>query len=114
MDCDMTPVWAAYAKIALGCVVLNFAFLASYTTIGSFLKVRIVRMKIGRSLGTSQRYGPIIVSNALYSLIFVNPWVLLNLDNLDISMAQFLLFVVPLIFFLLKALHLLPVTSSGL
>jgi len=47
-----------------------------YATVGSWLKVRLIHFKQDPAIDVPKRYGPVIVSHILCSLLFVNPWLL--------------------------------------
>jgi hypothetical protein len=68
-----------FSRVAI--VLLIFAFLVLfciawfviYTTLGSWLKVRLIHIRLAPSAGIPRRYGPVILSHILYSILFVNP-----------------------------------------
>lgn len=63
---------------ALSIFSLSFSigWFVIYTTVGSWLKVRLVRIRLDPSADIPKRYGPVIVSHILSSLLFVNPLIL--------------------------------------
>ena len=57
-----------------------------YVILGSWFKVRLVHLRIGRDSQSNKRVGPVFISHLLFSLVLVNPYTLLILglkvDNL--------------------------------
>ncbi len=52
----------------------------SYVILGSWIKVKLVHLRIGRDLQTNKRVVPVFISHLLFSLVLVNPFTLLVLS----------------------------------
>ena len=67
------------AAIAIFTWVFVIGWFVIYTTVGSWLKVRLIHLRLTPSVDVPKRYGPVIVSHIVYSILFVNPWLILCL-----------------------------------
>ena len=78
---DGTPGLILYGAIiratAIFSVSFSVAWFVIYTTVGSWLKVRLIHLRLTPSIDVPKRYGPTIVSHILFSVLFVNPFILL-------------------------------------
>jgi hypothetical protein len=62
--------------IAIFSLLFSVSWFVTYTTAGSWLKVRLIHFKADPAIDVPRRYGPVIVSHILSSVLFVNPWLL--------------------------------------
>ncbi len=67
-----TPVAVAFI-VLVWLILFCIAWFIIYTTLGSWLKVRLIHIRLAPSAGIPRRYGPVILSHILYSILFVNP-----------------------------------------
>lgn len=85
MDNDYIAIAFADAAAAIFAVLFSIGWSIFYTTLGSWLKIRLIHLKL-LSTELPRRYGPVIVSHIIFSLIFVNPWLIFYIigdsDNL--------------------------------
>lgn len=86
---------AYYYVMIIGAVIkfsvwFSIGWFLCYVVAGSWLKVKLVRLKLHTPDEIPKRYGPAALSHILFSVLFVNPWVLFVVlmyvragDNLD-------------------------------
>jgi hypothetical protein len=67
------------AAVAIFSLVFGIGRFVIYTTAGSWLKVRLIHLRLSVSADIPKRYGPVIVSHIEYSVLFVNPWLIFYL-----------------------------------
>lgn len=94
-----------YATIIFS-VSLSIAWFVIYTTAGSWLKVRLIHIRLDPSFGIPKRYGSMIVSHILCSVLFVNPFIILCILSPFLSKPdiQFLLLIIAIAYFWLVPL----------
>lgn len=82
-------LWAgAIGATIMFFIIFSIGWFVVYVTLGCWLKVWLIHLRLDSSSGIGKRYGPVIVSHIFYSVLFVNPWILFYSGwDLDIGSA---------------------------
>lgn len=107
----------AVQAVAAFSVFFSIGWFVIYTTAGSWLKVWLIHLGLSVSADIPKRYGPVIVSHIVCSVLFVNPLLLAYIMghlNAEVDSVYLLLIIAILYFWLLPTgmdcllLRLLP------
>jgi len=95
----------AVQAVAAFSVFFSIGWSLVYTTLGSWFKVWLIHLKLVPSADMQKRYGPVIVSHIVYSVLFVNPWLLFGIIiylgfNVDIGAIGWLIIAILYFWFL--------------
>lgn len=97
-DAYIGAYFIAVAEVIFS-VLFSIAWFVIYSTVGSWLKVQLTHLRLDPSVGIPKRYGPVIVSHMICSVLFVNPFVILYLfwsssSILDIPLLRLIIAIV--------------------
>jgi hypothetical protein len=94
MDNDLftADILGAIVKFA---IFFSICWGIFYTTFGSWLKVRLIHLKLAPSPELLRRYRPVIVSHIISCLIFVNPCAVFYIYYIDLMLMLWFFNIIP-------------------
>jgi len=78
-DYMMFAIAEAIAELFVKLSWFSCCWFVVYAVIGSWLKVKLVHLRIGKELPSDRRLGPVLISHILFSAALVNPYTMIGI-----------------------------------